>query len=64
MKLCKNNKADNMIDGKMRIIADKEFLFRYYPIFRLPIIENATRMLALFDFRFIMLDLVACPIHI
>lgn len=53
-----------MINGKIRIIADKEFLSRYYPIFRLPIIENATRMLALFDFRFIILDLVACPIHI
>ena len=65
MKLCKNNERDNMIDGKKKgIIADKEFLYRYYLIFRIPIIENATRMLALFDFRFIILDLVACPIHI
>lgn len=27
-------------------------------------LENATRVLALFDFRFIILGLDACPIHI
>ena len=31
---------------------------------RIPMLENATRVLALFDFRFIILGLDTCPIHI
>ena len=42
------------------IIMDKQFLYRYCPIPRIPTVGNATRVLALFDFRSMILGSDAC----
>ena len=46
------------------VITDKQFLHRYCPVPRIPIVGNATRVLTLFDFRSMILGSDACPIHI
>lgn len=45
-------------------IADKEFLHRYCLVPRIPMVGNATRVLALFNFRFMILATNIYPIHI
>ena len=46
------------------IITDEQFLYRYYPVPRIPTLGNATRVFALFDFRFIILGSDGYPIRI
>ena len=46
------------------IITDKQFLHRYYPVPRIPIVGNAARLLALFDFRSMILGSDSCPIRV
>ena len=46
------------------IITDEQCLYRYYPVPRIPMLGNATRVLALFDFRSIILGSDGYPIRI
>ncbi|MCV6628508.1 MAG: hypothetical protein OIF50_01470 [Flavobacteriaceae bacterium] len=46
------------------VITDKQFLHRYCPVPRIPTVGNATRVLALFDFRSMILGSDTCPIRI
>ena len=46
------------------IITDEQFLHRYCPAPRISIVGNAARVLALFDFRSMILGSDSCPIRI
>ena len=45
-------------------ITNKQFLYRYYLILKIPIVGNAAHALTLFDFRFMIFGSDSCLMHI